>query len=53
MKPTLLRNATGGHKHAYHPDELAADLKEGWQIVEEEKQEEPKRKPGRPRKEAE
>lgn len=33
MKPTLLVNQTGGHKHAYHPDELAADLEHGWALV--------------------
>lgn len=33
MKPTLLVNQTGGHKHAYHPDELAADLARGWEVV--------------------
>lgn len=36
MKPTLLRNETGGHKHAYMQAELDADLARGWVIVDEE-----------------
>lgn len=39
MKPTLLRNETGGHKHAYMQAELDADLARGWVIVEEAKPE--------------
>lgn len=68
MKPTLLVNQTGGHKHAYHPDELAADLEHGWALADAPSVEDVrtvdggcesaplvmpvKRKPGRPRKDA-
>lgn len=37
MKPILLRNPTGGHKHAYMPAELEADLERGWVRVDDEK----------------
>jgi hypothetical protein len=54
MQPVLLVNPTGGHKHAYHPDELKADLEHGWEVVGDKQEEQPKepekRKPGRPPK---
>ena len=45
MKPTLLRNETGGHKRAYMQAELDADLARGWVVVDEEAKPEPVKVP--------
>ena len=35
MKPTLMVHPLHGHKHAYHADEVAADVVNGWAVAEE------------------